>query len=203
MTGQRRDSYLAGIRRAATVEAVDRLLKDAYGDLGKNELTDAEIPEIEQAGIGRRAELGRRKPGPGTGPRSTSAGLMRSGIAFHLLCDAPPRSRRGFYDWRTHWREDFERDSRLSKTALVLLSAICESLNASPNNQRYGWAWTSISTISRKTGRTKTSILAAIRQAEALGHLRVVRGGGRGRPNLYAPSFRLRTDEGLIGKGGD
>jgi hypothetical protein len=168
------DQVRLKISCARTQLQIDDLKKVIWKSFFEQKLTEDEATNLEEKAERRRIQLRNLKNIAFTPSRNSN---QNSGDK--------PQTREAFYVWREEWRRQNEKGLK-SRKAVRVLSYIADRLNSDPSHPRYCEAWPSVSTIAKKLRMRRAFVIAAIREAETLGYLRVIR-GPRNRGHRYCP----------------
>ncbi|THD44617.1 MAG: hypothetical protein E7774_10100 [Bradyrhizobium sp.] len=189
---------------------LDAAIKEIYSAHVGGKITSEETEQLERGAIRHR---GRFKTAAFGSPNRPSVGHPRpafgkslqrlaSAASMPIYCRAPSwiggkkvllthdEARRLFQRRRNRWREQLRYDKRPSKTELRIAMEIHDGLNSNPGHEWFGLCFLSIKKFSVRLGCRQESVISAMRQLEALGHLRVFHGKGKGNPNRYEPIIR-------------
>jgi hypothetical protein len=111
-----------------------------------------------------------------------SSGKERDKIASRPM-EPPYTLREGVGDPLKPWANQVQADNKqLAKSSVCLAWYLRESFHRSS-----GWAFPGIDTMSRDLRLNRSTVIRAIHELDARGHLCIGRGGGRNNVNLYRP----------------
>jgi hypothetical protein len=200
------EEFCARIRLATNTDQVGGLLSEMYRAKSAGQVSDDDERRIDRAVERRRNELkataawraresvigsNRAKIGGGAQPLAAAAPTISMvrvppWIGGRRRMLSAKEAKREYYLRRSVWHELLA-DAPVPALAPRVGMKIHDRLNAHPGGEKFGQCFMSLTTFSLQLRCGRASVIRSLKCLEAVGLIRIIRGGGPSNPNRYEP----------------